>query len=467
MNTNRKLGSVEEAMEIMNRYDKYFIVTVSRIRRNLNAEILRQSLEFLQYRHPRLNSRIINSLNSLYFETEDTPKIPLRVVKKIHSEQWQEVLEEELNQKLDSSQGLARAVLVHIADDDNLCYLIITVHHAIALASSVIKLHSELLTYYTQLTLDKPINLNDKLPALPPVEELLPPSVKGLRGTISKLYFLLKTMSRTTLHQPDALGFDKSASSNIQNYNLVVHRKLDQALTQKIIYNCRQNKTTVQGALCVAMMLATAQLINSDSAKNLRVMCHSSIDIRKYLEPIISDEHLVAAFSYSTGFFNVNINTPFWDLTCQVKQQIQTSLLNRQELFSKVLVYKQMTDICLQNPQTIPDSIAVTNIGKLNISQQYNSLAIEEISFVPTQSIINNNLTVAVTTFNEKMILNFIFSEPTITRQRMEKFVSYVISYLINACQLEEERSWTLTEQSRSETEGKKVNSTGVETFKN
>ncbi|HLP90489.1 MAG TPA: condensation domain-containing protein [Nostocaceae cyanobacterium] len=462
MNANRKLGSVEQAMEIMNRYDKYFIVTVSRIRGNLNEEFVRQSLDCLQNRHPRLNSRIIEYLDNLYFETNDTPKIPLRVVKKLHSEQWQEVLETELNQKLDSSQGLARAVLVHIADDENLCYLIITVHHAIALASSVIKLHSELLTYYEQLTLGKPINLDDKLPAIPPIEDLLPPSVKGLRGAISKLCFLLKTMIKTTLHQPESLGFNKSLSSNIQNYNLVVHRQLDQNLTQKIINNCQQNQTTVQGALCAAMMLATAQLINSDSAKNLRVLCHSSIDIRKYLEPIISDEHLVAAFSYSTGFFNVNINTPFWELACQVKQQIQTSLLNRQELFSKVLTYKPMTDICLQNPHSIPDSVAVTNIGKLNIPQNYNSSAIEEISFVPTQSMINNNLTVAVTTFNEKMILNFIFSEPTITRQRMEKFVNYVLTFLIDACQLEEDRSQTFTERNRSETEGKKVNFTGV-----
>lgn len=81
-------------MEIMNRYDKYFIVTASRIKGNLNEETLRQALDYLQSRHPQMRSRIIGSSKLLHFETEGTPKIPLRVAIASHPEQWQEVLQE-------------------------------------------------------------------------------------------------------------------------------------------------------------------------------------------------------------------------------------------------------------------------------------------------------------------------------------------------------------------------------------
>lgn len=426
---DRQLGLTEQAMEIMNHYDKYFIVTVSRIKGNLNETLVRQALDLLQYRHPRLNSRIVGSLDNLRFETEGTQKIPLRVIKKFHNKQWQEVLQEELNQKLDSTKGLVRSVLIHIGSEDNICYLIITVHHAIALASSVLRLHSEILAYCENIVTEKPITFPDKLPAFPSIEELLPKSTKGFTGAINNLSFLLNTLFKTTLHRPKDLGLKKYPSLNYHPCNMTIHRQLDKNLTQQLVNTCREKKTTVQGALCAAMLLAAAQLIDSNK-KNHGIICHSSIDIRKFIEPIISNEHLVVSCSYTTGYFHISTNTPFWDLACKAKQQIEVSLMNRHELFSKIFTYKKMIDICLKNPNVVPDSIAVTNIGKLNIPQEHDLFIIEQISFFPIQSIINNNLTVAVTTFNEQMVLNFMFSEPSITRQKMEKFVGNVLDLL-------------------------------------
>jgi hypothetical protein len=112
---NRKLGCLEQAMEKLNsRAKTWNIVTISRIKGTLNETILRQALDTIQSRHPRLNSRIIRFQNSLYFQTEGTTKIPLRVVKKFDEQHWQDVAQEEMNQAIDSNQCLMRCVLVHI-----------------------------------------------------------------------------------------------------------------------------------------------------------------------------------------------------------------------------------------------------------------------------------------------------------------------------------------------------------------
>ncbi|MCL1473645.1 hypothetical protein LAY57_23710 [Argonema antarcticum A004/B2] len=110
---NRELAPIEQAMEILNRRaGSYNVVTISRIEGFLNEEILRQVLDLIQCRHPRLNSRIVGDLDNLRFETEGTQKIPLRVENKLHNEEWQEVVLEEMNEKIDSSKVLLRSVLV-------------------------------------------------------------------------------------------------------------------------------------------------------------------------------------------------------------------------------------------------------------------------------------------------------------------------------------------------------------------
>jgi hypothetical protein len=431
VNNNRKLGATEQAMEIMNRYDKYFIVTASRIKGNLNEETLKQALDCLQNRHPRLKSRIIGSAELLHFETEGTPEIPLRVAIASHPEQWQEILQEELNEKLDSSKGLVRAVLVRIASQNDISYLIVTVHHAIALASTVVRLHSEILTYYQKISAGEKDLSIVSLPALSSIEELLPSSAKGVRGAIANGLFVLRTFLKSLWHRPISLGFDRSNFTNSERYNRFVRRQLDKNCTQKLRARCKQEKTTVQGALCAAMLLATTRIISVEK-ETVEIICHSSIDIRRFLDPVINDENAIVAFSYATGFFNVSKNLSFWQLARQVKSQLDISLMNRHELFSKVMTYKLMTDMSLANPKIVPDSVAVTNIGSIDIAKMYGSLELEEIGFFPVQSIVNNNFTVAATTFTDKMFLNFMFSEPLIERDKIEKLAENMLFYLVN-----------------------------------
>lgn len=126
---DRKLGSNEQILEIINRSGGCSILTISRVQGDLKEEIVRQALDLIQTRHPRLNCRIIGDLDSLRFAFGAT-KIPLCIVQKQFIEQWQEVVLEELNQLIDSNKCLMRAVLINFIDS-NLNYLITVVHHAI------------------------------------------------------------------------------------------------------------------------------------------------------------------------------------------------------------------------------------------------------------------------------------------------------------------------------------------------
>ena len=101
----RELAAHEQSMEILNNLAASFhIVTISRIKGILGEELLRQALDIIQNRHPLLNARIIAKSNSFWFES-GADKISLSVVDKQCIQQWQEVVIEELNKKINSDKN--------------------------------------------------------------------------------------------------------------------------------------------------------------------------------------------------------------------------------------------------------------------------------------------------------------------------------------------------------------------------
>ena len=445
MTNNRKLVHLEQAMEILNsRAGSYNVVTVSRIQGPLKEELVRQALDLVQSRHPRLNSRIVGSFDNLWFKTEETIKIPLRVVNKFRSPQWQDVVLEEMNEKIDSSKLLLRAVLVHMRNEESISYFITTIHHAITDALSSIKLHSELLMYCKSLASGEKITHVSSLPALPSIEELLPQSMKGLRGTIKGILFLLRLTLQHLWNRPKTLAFEKYLPIDLRRCGMV-HRQLNDKLTQQFVNLCRQEKTTVQGALCAAMLLAVARRITATNKTEVCVSCESYVDLRRRLNPVVSDDnmsilvssitsfHTIRTQTSMTSFHTLQTSTSLWKLARDVKQQIEAGL-GRDHLFSVVLMSRHIIESALSRPNQVPLTVALTNVGRVNIPQNYDPFHLEEISYYPAQAVFGGVFTAAVATFEGKMSLNFIFSEPSISRETMEILVNSVMSCIVDVC---------------------------------
>ncbi|MBV8886421.1 MAG: hypothetical protein JO235_20835 [Chroococcidiopsidaceae cyanobacterium CP_BM_RX_35] len=389
----------------------------------------------LQKRHPRLNSRIVGSLDNLRFE-DGAIRIPLRVVEKFDSSQWQEVVLEELNQKIESHQGLMRAVLVHFERENNVSYLIITLHHAISDGLSSIQLYSEILTYCQKIAASEPISEVIRLPPLPSVERLLPKSLQGFRGLMDGFYSLLRLKFLHDWHRPETLGFEKYVSIESRRSNMI-HRRLDKELTEQIVNCCRQEKTTVQAALCAAMMWAVAKQITVGKRVSIRLSCQSFVSLRQRLQPIIGNEDLGMLVSFIISFHTLETNMSFWGLARNIRQQLEVDL-EASAIFSLMLMLRNIFEFLLAHPKEIPTSVALSNIGRVNISQAYGLFKIEEISFTTAAAASGGALVATVLTFAEKMILNFAFSEPSISQRTMEQLVDSTVTYLIDACKRKE-----------------------------
>ncbi len=428
---NRKLCGAEQVMEILNRLTSSSnIVVIGRILGPLSAEIVEKALALVQTHHSRLNSRIVGDIDNLRFET-GAKNIPLRVVDQQQEEQWQETVLEELNTKIESSEVLLRAVLVqgHKQSENTTSHLIITINHAISDGLSSIELYSEILTYCSKIASDEPVEPAPSLPSLPSIDELFPPSAKGVRGNINSVLFLLRLLFKRIWHRPKGLSFEKAVPVELRRTGNV-YRQLDAEATEELILRCRQEKTTVNAALSAALIFAAARKIGAGQKKSMS--CLSSADLRRHLKPAIGNEKLGQLGSAITSFHTFSANTSFWELAREVREQ-QESALKRNESFYQALMFRTIVDSALTSLDIPPyTAVNITNVGRVNIPKVYGQFELSEISFSVAQATFGGIFIGAVTTFEGKMFLHFPFSEPITSQETIETLADSVLSCLVD-----------------------------------
>ena len=429
MITTRDLVSTEQAMEVLNRRATSFnVVTTSRLKEILRENVVRKAVEHAQTRHPYLNYRIVGSLERLRFELAEIPQIPLRLVSNFSGDVWQTIVQTELNTKIESDRVLMRIVLVHPARETNSSYLITTVHHAICDGLSSMALHLDILTYCQKIASKKLVISSSNLSALPPLPALLPTSMQKWRGIFQGILFLLRSQFQISRHKPQALKFEKYLPIESRRCG-VIHQTLDEKLVPKLIHSCRQQQTTVQGALCAAMLLAVSdRLIGNKSSQQICLNCQSYVDLRRQIKPAINNEHLGMLASALQSFHTLTIDTEFWDLAREIRQHLTTSLKGK-DIFCAALMFRKIVEDFLKNTQSAPATVAVTNIGRVSLSQN-NLPNLEEISFAVGQGAYGGIFAVAASTFQEKMCLNFLFSEPSVSRDTAEILANLVVAKL-------------------------------------
>lgn len=128
----------------------------------------------------------------------------------------------------------------------------------------------------------------------------------------------------------------------------------------------------------------------------------------------------------------VDKNTSFWDLARDVRQQLKTGL-ESEVIFNMALMSKNIYESALSRPNEAPMTVGVTNIGQIDIPNDYGLFQLEEISFAPVEAVFGGVFGVAVTTFQGTMVLNFMFSEPSMSKKRIEILVNHAFSYIVNA----------------------------------
>ena len=392
---NRLLTASEHLMWLSYNTSLRNVTLSATIKGSFTIDSLTEALAWLQLRHSRLRVKIvINNQNQPQFSLENVPPIPLRVIERQGEEHWCREMEEELCHPLNwSEEPLLRILLLHSPDVSN---LIITFHHCIGDGLSGAYLIRDILQFIGEL--DSPREL---LPDLPPVDELIPNVTKNWVKEDLDDWLKGESILIATYQNNQRLNTSKTLPIRLFNWTL------SSPETTKLVARCREEKTSVHGALCAAFLLAIAAEVKSPN--EIIIKCRTPVNIRKYLT-IDVGINLGEYIARPSTAHRLSQKTDFWDLAREVKDKLNQVIANG-KLFDDVLEASALLssnsnkDGKASHPRDVKGTdLVITNLGNLAIKQEFGKLQLQELYVIGTAAK-TLPLSIGVATLHEKMYL--------------------------------------------------------------
>lgn len=429
----RALGVWEYLLWLFDQVSSTHFSLVAQVKGKVSIKALEQTLHQVQQRHPLLRVRIVVDENNKPWFVEDSAQIPLRVVQRQGDQNWEREVERELGIPFIWTQApLIRLVIVH---SHTISELIVTCYHSIADGLSALYLIRDI---FSALVDQDAVPQLEALPLLPPVESLV---------SSTRHYTALSQVS--TLNGTNKLGeeddlrgqriqqsiFENSDCHAIPPTTSPAHLcsgSLSPEATQALIRSCKQKQTSVHSAICAAFLMAIHHERNSK--KVLTLKCLSPINVRPYLMPVPKEDfgyYASATFSLSTLTSEMDL----WDIAYALRDQLNQA--RAPEIISTTIA-QNPTEIYenynLSNSRNMVEKLscelAVSNLGCLNIPQQFGELKLQAIYGPVARADVKNEGVVGVATLGNQLFFTLTGSECALSSVELEALKKAAIDKL-------------------------------------
>ncbi len=309
----RKLGSFEQAWLITEAFTPASVVAVLKIRGSLRPAILEQALLALRRRHPLLRSRIAVRGKSAYLQVEDTPPLPLEVIRRADDRQWLRLVENRLNHTFDKETGpLARCDYLCPGPTESDGEILLTFSHVIVDGDAGVNLLRELLRCCAAGESGLPLPEDPPLSLQPPVETLLPPAYRGFRLWGRKLWFMMAQMGDEKRYRLRSRRCRKPPIHAAARCRILT-MALSPTATSRLVRQSRRKRVTLNSTLGAAMLMAVGEHFYGERSTPLRHITFSGL--RPYLEPPLSNVHLGCYIAMTRLTVTVHPDHDIWALS--------------------------------------------------------------------------------------------------------------------------------------------------------
>jgi NRPS condensation-like uncharacterized protein len=355
----RPLGALEEFIWLLDKSRPAHFVMAAEVCGPTMLSDWCRALDSVQARHPLFSVRIAkNKQDRPCFYQERTALIPFRVVQGTNATQrWESEAEYELSIPFDPTGApLVRAVLLH---EKERAVCLLTTHHSIADGRSAAFVIRDLL----EVVSGKPV---DRLPVMPPVEDILGVSSTDINGPSSEL--------ASSPERPAFFITQEETRPRIKGLSLTTQ------LTSQLRQRARQEGSTVHGALLSAFALAFWEVVDDLSASPVRIM--SPIDVRKPLGLGEDCGVLVAAGSVTIEPCG---STTFWEIArsanarlrkAQTLEAIKAVRYGTHQLMKQGLDVSAVATVAARG---YAHDIMLSNIGPLEYQTEFGELRLEAV----------------------------------------------------------------------------------------
>jgi NRPS condensation-like uncharacterized protein len=358
----RALGAREHMFWLMDQKHPVHLTVTAEVKGVTKAQSWRNALDAVQKRHLILSTSIKrNEEGQPALYQVDAAPIPLRVVDGRVQEHWELELDREMALPFTPEQApLIRTVLIHKPES---AVLIIIAHHAIADGMALVFLIRDLLQVLSGEQIEAfsfSSSGEELLKKLPKREEIVQAEALQARAPATE----------PALYREDE-GLAPRASA----------RKLDENLTAALRERARREGTTVQGALCAALVLAGRKTSSTWRKQSVRVM--SPINARAHLRAGEACGLYLGAGAMIP--FRPGDSSDCWELARFAKQKISpsqtfqslsASLHGLEAIMTKDMDVETAAQI---SAGAFARDLMVSNLGQMPYESEFGKLKLEAV----------------------------------------------------------------------------------------
>jgi hypothetical protein len=424
----RRVGEQERIFHYLHMLGGLVASGAMRIQGPLTPELLRRAFDWLQKRHPILNSHIryqgvaFRSVPPFvypvpYFDTRGTAQIPIRVVTDPNPDAWRAILEKENKTAIPvNGKKLPRMrnVLVRTHEGADEQYLISTLDHSIADAQAGMMMNDELFRYLAN---------PEEMEALPPVQIGLPPS---LEEGLSK-----KSASGTRPYIP-AIRFPKTNVPHPERASRSVSRHIGANVGEAIRAAVRTHRTTMHGAIGASFLAATREKFGMDEMTVL-----STVELRRMMKPALP----LTAFGCYIDILRTHheLKDDFWAMASDLSFKLISAIARDQEGASIMKlatweVYKHETIPTLKNRRRI-DGIAITTAGESNFTGSYGPFKLDGVSESVSIEMFGPSLFIVTLEQNGGIDLHVGYAADSLSKEDVDDITDRAVAALVSAAE--------------------------------
>jgi NRPS condensation-like uncharacterized protein len=360
----------------------------------------------------------------------------LRVVYGPH-QGWVDELERELNDRFRQDEApLVRCVLLRHEHED--MTVILTMHHVISDGDTMMYAMRDLLQASSRAALGlspELLPLND----IRSVEERLPRrlwSKDGLRLLIDFVSEEVRLLAK--YGAPFKVPRDRDEPVHGRRFRCS-HKTLDETKTARLVARAKNERTTVHGALCSAMILGA--LHESGVTQETRVALVSPVNVRDNLVPPVGEDagYYVSMMTYRAG---VRPDVSFWELARSVREQMAPFLARGDgplmlELLDGVFHLLRghvitPFELAARWEKAVSGSMILSNLGRDDCEFDSGLLSIDALYVCASLSCLGDFGSVAHT-FRGRLTWTFVWADPLFEPQRAERLISGIIDRIEQA----------------------------------
>lgn len=376
---------------------------ISSYKGQLNKDVVQKGLVYLQQMHPMLQVSIPITIGKATHYIKTAITIPFKEHPYRGPNQWREVVKQDLSQHFTKEdEPLWR---VSLLKGNNEGQLIVTLHHGIADAASLMQMMNHLFNILSEILKNKTPTINEISLSFPDLKSLYHLSKKEPSEDCTPIF-----------------REDKGYHSNF------VKDVIDENTTAKILKWTKAQGIKVTGTLFAALLLAVKRVVKPDFDEFTAVI---AVNIRSSFSPPVSNEVLTLLRNIMTHKCSIQ-NENFASLAKKIHQSVHQQLQSGEHVFNLKSLEKRLSRYVspkeMWQRAKLPDNaILLTNIGDVKFSGKYGNLSLNELFFVSNIDCYiekPTNFILGTLTFQGKIFSSLWFIEELVDESVGQKILS-------------------------------------------